>query len=171
MNPPCTTAANAVCSTCTAGKYQGSAGQSSCISCRTSCSAGQYISTACTTSADAVCSTCGADQYYCSDSILRHTVLAGYRSTGGSSTARTGQTPCSHYSCPSETHRSGVCIGDNDGYHCIDCATGKYQDTGTQHWHESQGHQTSCIACTAGKYQDLSGQSNCIECVAGKYNH
>ena len=116
------------------------------------CSAGYYLKANATS-----CSPCGGNNYYCKGGTFnvsssaqgRSTVTAGYYSTGGTSTTRTGQSACggNNYYCS-----GGVRYTVSSGYYSTGgtstTRTGQSQCTGATYC--SSGVQNSCPAQTSG---------------------
>ena len=116
------------------------------------CSAGYYLPANATS-----CSPCGGNNYYCKGGTFnvsssaqgRSTVTAGYYSTGGTSTTRTGQSACggNNYYCS-----GGVRYTVSSGYYSTGgtstTRTGQSQCTGATYC--SGGVQNSCPAQTSG---------------------
>jgi hypothetical protein len=149
------------CRSCTSGRYKTNGGTHACSAC-TTCSAGKFEAPACTTTRNRQCSTCGGNQYYCSSGVQR-SVSVGYYSTGGSSSTRTAQSPCSNQNCGSNEYRSGSCSGSNNGFQCNacqECQQGKGETTSC-----SATENRVCTACTPGKYKTGSGNSACSWCT------
>jgi hypothetical protein len=124
---------------------------------------------------------CGGNNYYCptTTNTAPTTVSAGYYSTGGTSSTRTGQSQCTAgtYCVNGEQNAAsiGYYVPEAGATSQTGCSAGTY--TG------STG-QTSCstctagyrcpgssdrIACSAGTYQPNTGQSSCVSASAGYY--
>ena len=154
------------------------------------CSAGYYLKANATS-----CSPCGGNNYYCpggtynvsSSAQGRSTVTAGYYSTGGTSTTRTGQSACggNNYYCS-----GGVRYTVSSGYYSTGgtstTRTGQSQCTGATYC--ASGVQNSCpgsytanttagktsasqcqISVSAGKYIATANSSTQSTCAAGRY--
>ncbi len=154
------------------------------------CSAGYYLKANATS-----CSPCGGNNYYCKGGTFnvsssaqgRSTVTAGYYSTGGTSTTRTGQSACggNNYYCS-----GGVRYTVSSGYYSTGgtstTRTGQSQCTGATYC--ASGVQNSCpgsytanttagktsasqcqISVSAGKYIATANSSTQSTCAAGRY--
>ena len=133
------------------------------------CSAGYYLKANATS-----CSPCGGNNYYCKGGTFnvsssaqgRSTVTAGYYSTGGTSTTRTGQSACggNNYYCS-----GGVRYTVSSGYY----STGGTSTTRTGQsqcgagYYCKSGVRTACSGSL--QYQNAAGQTSCKTVSAGYY--
>ena len=165
--------ANATCThgtTSTSGtQYYGGACNASSSTCSITitCNAGYYLESG-------ACKPCNGNQWYCPGDNNWYTVSAGYYSTGGTSTTRTGQAECTN---------ATYCSGGVQ-YDCPDGYTGS--DNGRTSIHDCFTYQESLITCkpanaysgTGWDYYDNndnggSGHDRCLytvsKCKGGYY--
>ncbi len=157
--PAGSSCASGVRSSCATGTYQASTGQTTC----SNSGAGYYVSTTGATARSA----CGGNNYYCpnSSNSSTTTVTAGYYSTGGTSTTRTGQSACggNNYYCS-----AGVQNTVTAGYY----STGGTSTTRTGQTQCEAGNYCASgvkYGCGAGTYQSSPGQTSCLTTDAGYY--
>ena len=176
-----TTEASA-CVSCNFGKYQSSAGQTSCAS----CAPGKYLGVQGATSSS-FCTNCWPGDY--SD---EHGLQSCKDCPAGKSQGTRGQTHCinclagqyqnsnsgeaSCKDCPTGQYQNtnsnnigckqcfygkyGPVVGGTSDIACVDCAYGTYTDN------HGQG---SCKICPVGRAQDQTGQTSCNVCNPGFY--
>eukprot|EP00049_Salpingoeca_infusionum_P023736 m.13631 g.13631 ORF g.13631 m.13631 type:complete len:4451 (+) comp5977_c0_seq1:73-13425(+) len=153
---------------CSAGTYQASTGQTSCIA----CSSSEYQDQ----TAQSSCKSCSVG-YYRNSASSQTKCPAGSRCPGscakqacpaGTYQGSTGQTSCT--TCSSTTYQ------DQTGQtSCKSCSPGYYRSSASAQSKCQAGYQCSnCqrTACTSGKYQNSAGQTSCkaiSTCGAGQY--
>ena len=143
------------CPDCTAGKYSGAAGSTTCQT----CSSGTF-----STTTSSVCTTCTAGTYASNAGAIQCTDCAAGTYSGA------GASVCLECAIGTESAAgSSICTDCVAGKYvlngvCTDCAAGTYTAT---------AKQTRCKICQKGKYNTATGQSTCtwcsdVHCPAGQ---
>lgn len=158
---------NYACSACDPGKYQGSEHQTFCSDCApgsfsssgasscsvwTTCTAGQYVSTAGGSTQNRLCINCPAGKYTTGTNIVTCPDCGA-----GTFQPLEGKTSCSTFNCcqaGQKTTRYGSATQD---YACEACPSP---------WTTLLGSETACTSCVAGTYQDTTvNPATCTTCA------
>ncbi|MBO5375854.1 MAG: InlB B-repeat-containing protein, partial [Bacilli bacterium] len=131
------------CSSCAAGTYNTTTGNSSC----TSCPAGSY----CTGGTHKAA--CAANTYSTGGAKACTSCPSGYTSAAGSTAANQCKITC-----------NGGYVASS-GAKCTACPAGTAKGSHTV----SNGSTSSCSPCAGGTYNSGTGNSSCTTCPAGSY--